>query len=130
MKVVGAGFSRLNRGAAFATKALMPHYPRHLSTFDYRGFHRYFLTFCTFERNPYFELAESVALALEQILRACGQHEFDILAYCFMPDHAHLLVEGTREDADLKAFLKEGAAGLPVLGIRDLYAGRVDGVCV
>jgi len=23
-----------------------------------------------------------------------------------MPDHAHLLVEGTREDADLKAFLK------------------------
>lgn len=32
----------------------MPHYPRYLSAFDYRGFHRYFLTFCTFKRNPYF----------------------------------------------------------------------------
>ena len=48
----------------FATKAPMPHYPCHLSTFDYRGFHRYFLTFCTFERNHYFERAESVAIAL------------------------------------------------------------------
>lgn len=84
----------------------MPHYPRHLSTFDYQGCHRYFLTFCTFERNRYFEQATSVEIALEQILRAGTQHGFVILAHCFMPDHVHLLVEGERENADLKVFLK------------------------
>ena len=84
----------------------MADYPEHWRGFSYMGRHRYSLTFCTFERNPYFELAESVAIALEQILRAGNQHEFEIPAYCFMRDHVHLLVEGTREDADLKAFLK------------------------
>jgi putative transposase len=84
----------------------MPNYPRQLSTFDYRGFHRYFLTFCTFERNRYFDDADSVSTALEQILRAGTQHGFAIFAFCFMPDHVHLLVEGVTEDADLKAFLK------------------------
>ena len=28
-----------------------------------------------------------------------------ITAYCFMPDHVHLLVQGTREDANRKSFL-------------------------
>ncbi len=58
----------------------MPHYPRQLPTFDYRGFHRYFLTFCTFERIRYFEQSECGAIALEQILRAGTQHAFAIAA--------------------------------------------------
>src|SRR4051794_39786856 len=29
---------------------------------------------------------------------------FAILAYCFMPDHVHVLVEGLREDSDCKRF--------------------------
>ena len=29
------------------------------------------------------------------------------MAYCFMPDHLHLLVEGQSEDADLVAFAKD-----------------------
>ena len=28
--------------------------PDHLNAFDYLGLHRYFLTFCTFERQPHF----------------------------------------------------------------------------
>ena len=31
---------------------------------------------------------------------------FAILAYCFMPDHVHLLVEGLSETSDLKRFAK------------------------
>ena len=84
----------------------MPHYPRRLSTFDYLGCQRYFLTFCTFERNNSLQQAASVGLVLEQILRVGGQYDFAILAYCFMPDHLHLLAEGVRKDADLKMFLK------------------------
>ena len=56
--------------------------------------------------EPLFEEAASVAIALEQILRSGAQHDFAILAYCFMPDHVHLLVEGARENFDLKVFLK------------------------
>ena len=33
----------------------------------------------------------------------CG---FDITAYCFMPDHVHLLVQGLSDHADLKEFVK------------------------
>jgi putative transposase len=27
---------------------------------------------------------------------------FEVLAYCLMPDHLHLVLEGTSEDADLR----------------------------
>src|SRR5207253_7735921 len=66
----------------------------HLRVFDYIGFHAYFLTFCTFERSPVFITADAVALVLEQISRAARDCSFAVLAYCFMPDHVHLLVEG------------------------------------
>lgn len=84
----------------------MPHYPRYLSAFDYKGFQRYFLTFCTFERNTYFLDAAHVELASTQILRACSERHFAATAYCYMPDHLHALVEGLREDSDLKQFVK------------------------
>jgi putative transposase len=84
----------------------MPHYPRHLATVDYRGFRRYFLTFCTFERNAYFVDRDRVAVVGTQILRASRETDLAVIAYCYMPDHLHLLVEGTREDADLKDFVK------------------------
>lgn len=83
----------------------MPHYPRHLSGFDYRGFQRYFLTFCTFERDRHFVEAVSVSLVGDQILRVATEQHVAIIAYCFMPDHLHLVVEGTDKDADLKTFV-------------------------
>jgi putative transposase len=84
----------------------MPHYPKHLSTFDYRGSHRYFLTFCTWERARHFTDRRHVAIVSEQFQRASCEQAFAIIAYCFMPDHVHLLVAGEREDADLKRFSK------------------------
>ena len=84
----------------------MPHYPRHLTGFDYHGFQRYFLTYSTYERNSYFVDAERVALVSTQILRAASEKQFAVIAYCYMPDHLHLLIEGTREDADMKDFVK------------------------
>jgi putative transposase len=41
----------------------------------------------------------------QQILRSAEQENFAILAYCFMPDHLHLLVQGKSENADLKRFI-------------------------
>src|SRR5262249_43836589 len=39
-----------------------------------------------------------VEIVLKQILRAAADEGFEIIAYCFMPDHLHLLVEA-RTDA-------------------------------
>ena len=67
--------------------------PGHLKTFDYIGLHRYFLTFCTHDRRKRFVDAQRVNVVREQILRAASDESFAVIAYCFMPDHAHLLVE-------------------------------------
>ncbi len=83
-----------------------PRYPRHLPGFSYVGFHRYSLTFCTADRAPTFSDAVSVDAALAQILRATGEERFSIIAYCFMPDHLHLVVEGVTEQSDLRKYIR------------------------
>jgi putative transposase len=84
---------------------MLPKRPR-LKTFDYTGLYRYFLTFCTRLRRPLFTDAQIVETVLAQILQSAKSCGFVIPAYVFMPDHAHLLVEGTVESADLQEFVK------------------------
>jgi len=74
--------------------------------FSYVGIHRYLLTFCTHYRAPLFTSAEAVDLALTQILRAVREERFALIAYCFMPDHLHLLIKGDCEASDCKAFIR------------------------
>ncbi|MGE0445154.1 MAG: transposase [Vicinamibacterales bacterium] len=81
-------------------------YPQHARGFDYTGHHRYFLTFCTFNRAPHFTEADKVRLVESHLLRTVGESDFADLVHCFMPDHLHLAVEGRREDADLRSFTK------------------------
>ena len=80
--------------------------PAHLTAFDYLGLHRYSLTFCTFERLAHFTTSDAVDLVLLQIQRATGEEGFALIAYCFMPDHAHLLVEGQADDSDARRFIR------------------------
>jgi putative transposase len=81
------------------------HHPARLRGFDYTGFHRYFLTFCTDHRRAWFTEASTVTLVLQQFLRAATEDHVALVAYCFMPDHAHLLVQGETPDADAKRFI-------------------------
>src|SRR6185295_19724426 len=79
--------------------------PGHLKAFDYLGLHRYSLTFCTKGRKPTFTNGDVVALVLEQILRAARENGFAVVAYCFMPDHLHLLVEAKTDSSDCLRFI-------------------------
>ena len=79
--------------------------PGHLPSFDYLGLHQYSLTYCTVQRRKIFTTQEGVSLVLAQISRAATENQFDIIAYCFMPDHVHLLVEGTADSSDCKQFI-------------------------
>src|SRR5262245_9001549 len=77
-----------------------------LSGFDYLGPYRYSLTLCVRQRQRVFVRVEVVSLIEEQIRQAAASKDFAVPAYCFMPDHLHLLVEGLSPDADLRAFVR------------------------
>ena len=80
--------------------------PGHLKGFNYIGLHRYSLTFCTDGRRRLFVDGGTVELVMQQLLRAANEQKFSVIAYCFMPDHLHLLIEGTSDSSDGKRFIK------------------------
>src|SRR5882672_11395646 len=77
-----------------------------LDSFDYLGFYRYFLTICTFDRARFFVEAKAVRLVLLQLSRPADEHRFAVIAYCFMPDHVHALIEGQHPTADFREFVR------------------------
>jgi putative transposase len=80
--------------------------PRRIEGFSYIGFNRYFLTFCVRNRRCAFSNGVIVDLVRKQFRITATLEGFAILAYCFMPDHVHLLVEGATETSDLRRFAK------------------------
>jgi putative transposase len=79
--------------------------PQHLRTFDYIGLHRYFLTFCTEQRRRVFVEADRVDVVRTQFLRTSTEQRYALLAYCYMPDHVHLLIEALADDCDGRRFI-------------------------
>ena len=79
--------------------------PARLKQFSYIGLQRYSLTFCTDWKRKWFENADAVELVLSQFLRVAANERFAVLAYCFMPDHVHLLIEGMQDDSDARKFI-------------------------
>jgi REP element-mobilizing transposase RayT len=79
--------------------------PGHLKAFDYTGPYRYFLTFCADSRQRMSVTRERVDLVLLQIERSAAEEQFEIIAYCFMPDHIHLLIQGLAESSDCRRFI-------------------------
>ena len=80
--------------------------PKRLPSHNYVGPALYFLTFCTYARTKALSDAEVAARTLEQFRRTAALEQFAIRAYCLMPDHVHLLVEGTAATSDLRRFVK------------------------
>ncbi len=83
---------------------MRPNRPR-LSEKQYFRRRRYSLTFCTAERRQIFTQQTVVDLALSQISRAGREREFSVIAYCFMPDHVHLLVQSMSPSCSLEKFV-------------------------
>ena len=91
----------------------------------YVGIQRYSLRLCTNGRARLFTSREFVQVAVTQIQRTCEVEAFELLAYCFMPDHVHLVVEGRKATSDLirlASLMKERTAyafrtwrGVPLL---------------
>jgi putative transposase len=85
---------------------MFPKRPR-LEPALYIGLRRYFLTFCTAHRRRWFVQADVVQLTSEHILQTAPLFDIETIAYCYMPDHVHLLIEGCTETADARAFVHQ-----------------------
>ncbi len=85
----------------------MPHfYPTHLRDFPYIGKLSYALEFTTEQRALLLKERPAIDLVVQQFLRAARERGFVIATYCLMPDHAHLVVDGERDDSDCLAYIK------------------------
>ena len=79
--------------------------PPRLQSFDYRGRHQYSLTFCTLDRRRVFVESIGVGACLTIFLQQASTDGFEILVYCFMPDHVHLVIEGIQDSCNLQTFV-------------------------
>jgi len=76
-----------------------------LRGFDYRTPHAYHLTWGTARRKPLLIDTGLVRPLIEQLEREAKNGEMTLYAYCFMPDHVHLLLspEGGQ---DVESFIQ------------------------
>jgi hypothetical protein len=102
----------------------------HKERFDYRGLHRYLITFTAARKGAPINVKETVLLILEALRGACQEHKFDVFAYAFLPDRLVLIVRGKAEDSDMRGLVgsfrkrvEGGEGGLPPLARR--YTERV-----
>jgi hypothetical protein len=101
--------------------------------FNYRGLHRYLVTFLRARHER--SLAEKpIVLTLIPALHdACREHRFDVYAYTFLPERLVLIIRGRDEASDMRAWVRtfrtaaDAAAGaefgVPVFARR--YTERV-----
>ncbi len=77
-----------------------------LARASYIGPQWYFLTNCTLGRIPRFQDGMQVTEVLHFMMEESQTKGFCLQAYCFMPDHLHLLANGTLATADCLVFNK------------------------
>lgn len=83
----------------------MPNRPGRLREFQYIGFNTYFLTICTERRHRAFDVQSFGEWAVSQLLLQANARRFAVIAYCLMPDHAHLLLQGQSDAANLRSMI-------------------------
>jgi len=86
-------------------QAQYPKRPR-VKDFSYKGQFAYFITICTALKKKLFVSQEVFELVFNYLRETSKEFGFGIYAYCFMPDHLHLLIVAEDETADLNKFLK------------------------
>ena len=76
-----------------------------LSDFSYKGYYQYFITLRCHNQSSHFADSNLTSEALRALHKTAKQRDFHIWAYCFMPEHLHLLIEGKAENSDMGKFV-------------------------
>jgi putative transposase len=77
-----------------------------MASFDYRGPYAYHVILLTQARARHFADTFLVRRCTECLRLTAGRLGFRLLAFCFMPDHLHALVQGQHDHADLIRFVQ------------------------
>src|SRR5256885_9023335 len=72
---------------------------------EYVGRKIYFITICCQDRLPIFKHVVRAKIAVEALRRISVSQKFLVHAFCIMPNHVHLLLEGTSAGADVVRFV-------------------------
>jgi len=78
-----------------------------LQSFDYTGPFAYSITINTDDGRSYFSDPRFVRFCIKTLHEKAATNGFEVLAYCFMPNHIHLLVVGLTETSCLKPFMQQ-----------------------
>jgi len=71
----------------------------------YQGPAAFSVTISTAQRLPLFHNGDVVKMCVSALEKTSPRHSMVVLAYCFMPDHLHLLLEA-KEGGNLMRFVK------------------------
>lgn len=77
-----------------------------LSPPNYLGQQSYFVTICCDQRASRFQEPAIARRVITLLQESAASHPFLLHAFCFMADHAHLLVEGIHKRCDLREFIR------------------------
>ncbi|KKS53218.1 MAG: hypothetical protein UV82_C0013G0067 [Candidatus Magasanikbacteria bacterium GW2011_GWD2_43_18] len=69
------------------------------------GTRGYFVTINAYNRMKYFTHKKIIESLIGYLQETSKVSFFDIVVYCFMPDHLHLVVEGKKEESNLLSFI-------------------------
>jgi len=72
-----------------------------LSPENYLGPRAHFVTICCDKRQNYFAIPRTADRVIALLQECASRQSFVLHAYCLMPDHLHLLAEGTEPRSDL-----------------------------
>jgi putative transposase len=77
-----------------------------LSEISCIGQQHYFVTVCSFNRGKIFVDRNRGSRIFEELRGVCAARNFTVHAYCLMPDHLHVLAEGSDHTSDLLNLVK------------------------
>lgn len=85
------------------------HFKRKSNRLDlsiYEGRRAYFITCNTKDGRGLFHSKEIVDIHLKILKEASLKNGFEVIVYCFMPDHLHILTIGNNDQSNLITFIK------------------------
>jgi putative transposase len=99
-------FSRLGVGCRRPEQMTFHHKNIRLPRDEYVGKNWLFITVCCANRRKVFTTSKICSWFLNVLRRDATTHDFAVHAYCIMPDHIHLLLEGLQTSSNLLHFVK------------------------
>ena len=90
---------------------ILPRKNIRLTRDEYIGKRIYFLTICSEERRRIFQDSARAQALVDELRKVAARMNVLVHAYCIIPDHVHVLVEGKTPNTDIVKFIQQWKQG-------------------